>query len=168
MCEDITGIVLVLGFGQKRNGTGKENGEVENDIGLGHLFHPVRGKRVDKAAKDGQCSHNSDSLTGGREPVEVAANRDSSQEKLSRAIFRRGYTSNLPEQVDPAGDPGDRRYPLRRRQTGHSVVQTTAGRIRRDQFGDRACNAHATGTGDQPTPYYRGRTTCFERIDERR
>jgi hypothetical protein len=168
MRKHITGVVLVVGLGQKRDGAGKENGKVENDIGLGHLFHPVRRKRVDKTAKDGQRGHDSDGLTSGGKPVEVAANGDSSQEKLSRAIFRRGYTGDLPEQVDPAGDPGDRRYPFRGRQSGHTVVQPTTGRIRRDQFGDGACNAHATSTGDQPTPYYRGCTTCFERINERR
>lgn len=41
MGEDICCIVFVVSLDKKSNAAGEENGEMENDIGLGHLLHPV-------------------------------------------------------------------------------------------------------------------------------
>ncbi len=160
--------MLVIGFRQKRDGAGNEYGKVENDIGLGHLLHPIGRQGVYQPAEHRQRSHDPHSLVSGGKPVEVTTNGHSRQQKLSRAILGRGHASNLTEQIYPTDHPADRGHPVFRRQSRNRVVQAAASGIRRDQFGHGASNTHAASAGNEPTPDGRGRATGFDGIDKGR
>jgi len=166
--ENIFGVVSVnsRSLREKSNAAGDENQDVENDIGLGHLLHPIGRKRVDETADDSQSSHHADDVAGSGVVGESRTHGNGRKEQLSRAIFRRGDTSNLTQKIDPTCYPTDRWDPVLRRQSRHSVVEATTGRIRGDKFSDGAGNAHTSGTRNQPAPDRRGRATGIKRIRE--
>ena len=142
--ENVTRIMLVFGHNQERNRTGKEDTKVIDDIGLGHLLHPVCRKRIDEAIENGQSSHDPNGLVGGREPVEIAADRNRRQEQLRRSIFRRSDAGNLTKKIDPSHNPADGRDPRLRGKAGNGVVQTTAGRVRGHKLGHGQGDTHAS------------------------
>lgn len=64
---------VLIGFDEERDTAAYDDQNVEDDVGLCHLFHPVRGKRVNQACKDGERSHHAYSLPCRRIVAEVAS-----------------------------------------------------------------------------------------------
>ena len=46
---------------------------MENDIGLGHLLHPICGERVDDTSQDSKSCHNTNCRVRGDSIVEIRA-----------------------------------------------------------------------------------------------
>lgn len=105
MGEDVGCVMLVLGHDQQSDGAGHEDAEVEDHVELGHLLHPVGRQGVDRAGDDCQGRHDTHSGAIGDGIVEVAAHGDCSQKHLGSAILRRSNTSNLTQEIEPAGQP---------------------------------------------------------------
>lgn len=103
--EDVLGVVLILGQDQQRDRASNQNADMENDIRLGHLLHPVGGKRVDHTGDNGKRGHHADSSVCGNFIVEVAAHRDRCEEHLGGSILRRRNASNLAKEVKPTSNP---------------------------------------------------------------
>lgn len=103
--KDIGGVVLVLGHDQQGNSAGHQDTDVEDDIELGHLLHPVGRQGIDHAGDDGQSSHDTDSVVVGDGVVEVAAHGDSGQKHLGCAVLGRSDTSDLAQEVEPSSEP---------------------------------------------------------------
>ena len=124
ICEDVLRVVPVFTwcFGQKSNGTGYQDENMEDNVGLCHLLHPVGRQRVYESGKKCKCGHHADGSASCREPREVCPDRHGSKQHRSGAVFGRSHTSDLSKQIDPSDHPTDTGDPFSRCQTRHSVV----------------------------------------------
>lgn len=115
MSKDIGGIMphALVGLGKQRDAASHQDGQMEDDIRASHLLHPASGQRVENTAENGQRGHDTDSHSSRRSPGEIAAHRDRCQQHLCRPILGRGNSGNLAQQVDPPGQPTNRRDPSR-------------------------------------------------------
>lgn len=68
---------------------------MKQDVGLGHLLHPVRRKGVDQSSQDRRSSHNADNCASRRKVREIRAHRYGGQQELSGSIFRGSDSGDL-------------------------------------------------------------------------
>lgn len=98
--------------------------------------------------------------------MEIPTDGNRREQNLSGAIFGRGYAGDLSQKIDPASNPTDRRNPCFGRQSGDGIVESATRRIGRNQFRDRARDAHTAGTRNQPAPDCGSGTTGLQRVDK--
>ena len=72
---------------------------MEDDICLGHLFHPVGRQGVNHAGQYCQRGHHADRRVGVDGVVEIPSHGHCREKHLCSTIFRGGNTSNLKDRV---------------------------------------------------------------------
>jgi hypothetical protein len=78
---------------------------MEDDIGLSHFLHPICRQRVDGTSQNCKGHHDANGCVCIDDVIEVVSNSHSGKQHLSSAIFGRGHTGDLAEQIDPTSNP---------------------------------------------------------------
>lgn len=106
--EDVGSIMFILGQYQQRNRARDQDEDVKDNIGFGHLLHPVRRQGVDRASQDGQRGHHPDGCICCNLIVEISPDADSREKHLSGSILGGGDTRNLSMWVRKERNPTER------------------------------------------------------------
>ena len=65
--EDVASTVFMFGLDEQCNAAGHQDENMEYNVCLCHLLHPVSGKRINQAAEDCEGCHDADDCSSGRE-----------------------------------------------------------------------------------------------------
>ncbi len=65
----------VLTPGEQCDATGHKDCDMEDNVGLRHLLHPICGKRIDKASQNSQSGHDPNDYTRGGKIPKIRSHR---------------------------------------------------------------------------------------------
>ena len=97
--------MLVFCLHQKGNGARDQDQDVEDNVTLGHLFHPIGGHGVDQPCEHGQSCHHTNCRICGNLVIEIRSHRNGCEKHLCCTVFRRRHTSDLSKKIDPSSHP---------------------------------------------------------------
>lgn len=153
-------------LGENDNDDDESDAEVDNHVRGCEAGERLDTEAVDKTVQSEKSNVETDSGACGSNVATVGDNVGPSKDHLGQTVFGTGDTSDLAGKVEPTGQPSDEGTLVARDEETGSRVETTSGRVGRDELSNGKTEGHVEARTDEPGPNGGSGTTEGERAVE--